>query len=1040
MPLEVYRSSAGTGKTTTLVSEYLRIALLNPPLFRKILAITFTNKAANEMKDRVVQVLGVLAQNPDIVRDEYGDLISSLNLDTINLKQRATLLLSLILHNYDEFAISTIDSFIHKIIRTFANDVNLPQNFEVVIDINDFVPDVISLLYDKVGSDTNLTKLLVDFVISNTDEESSYDPTRKLASFINYQMREDSFKYARLLQNLEIEKLGNIVSVVRSYMVKSKESVTVSAVSALSLIEENKLSDSDFFNGSRGIISFFRKAVDFKVDVGKLFPGSYAEKTISENKWNSPKASIAAIVAIENIASQLTEYYNDIIEGLKQYLYFSMVFNKIYSVALVNEIRKVFDDYTLTTGKVHISEFNKKISEEIAGQPVPYIFERLGNKYRYFLIDEFQDTSVLQWNNLLPLIEESLSKGDYNMLVGDAKQAIYRFRSGEVELFVRLPELYGITDDFFKDSRQQLIESQFKETVLSVNWRSNKEIIDFNNRFFEAVVSSKSEYIQNIYKNHKQDVPPQKADSGGFVSLNIIDAETPDDYILEKNIRIFNIIDELKNKNFQLKDICILCRSKAGAIDISAYLLENGIDVVSSESLLLINSGKVMLIIAVARLMRFPADPLAAAEFVRCYTELNNDLNFDNEYERFPGFMKSGISGIFNYLGIDDMSGFMVSGSVYELSEYVIRYIILDADNDPFLQNFLDYVFENNDTIDKFLEKWERKKGQLFISMPDDMNAAKVMTIHKAKGLKFPVVIVETSGMIKRNTITEYWESAEIAGAEELKATMMPMKSELELIGRGDIYNREVEKSELDNLNLVYVAFTRPVEALFTVSKTGKRSGHILSGFIDDFLNKNSIQKSENGIYNFGELSIHPAKDIKKEQNRIVTDKMFSCQWVDYIKIAESRTSGLETIDLIAKNEYGNIIHELMSRIVNARDVEKIMATVYNSGLFKQSECSLINEVLLSVVNHPDLSYLYGDDVIVRNEAEIILNNGEVVRPDRLVFFEEKIVIVDYKTGSIDESHKKQMLDYTVAVNQIYNTSVVSLLVYIGDELKVVYV
>lgn len=1039
MSLVVYRSSAGTGKTTTLVSEYLRISLSDPSSFRNILAITFTNKAAKEMKTRVLEVLKILSENPSILKNEYGSLINDLALDENILKLRASMLLSMILHSYDDFAISTIDSFIHKIIRTFANDVGLPQNFEVVIDKDDFVPDIVSLLYEKVGSDEQLTKLLVDFVITNADEESSYDPTRELISFIEYQMREDSFTSAKLLENLEIHKLGEIISVVKSYMQLCKNDAVNDANLALKIITENNLDAGDFFQGNKGILGFYKKVSDFKGDCAKLFPGKNAEKTILEGKWFSSKVNAGAKVAIENIADDLTEYYTSIVNNLKGYLYYHMVSGKIYSVALVNEIRKIFDEYTALTGKVHISDFNKKISAEIADQPVPYIYERLGRKFRYFLIDEFQDTSLLQWNNLLPLIEESLSYGRFNMLVGDAKQAIYRFRSGEVELFARLPELYGIEKNRFTSSRQELIKREFSETVLSVNWRSNREIIEFNNHFFEAVLASATDYIKGIYKNHSQKVPDIKMDSGGFVSLNLIDSENALQYASDRNIRVLEIVNELIQKKYELKDICILCRTSRGAISISEFLLENDIDVVSSESLLLINSPKVRLIIAVFKLIWFPNDPIAAAEFIQCLMELGMVSDFDHEYTCFCKFMQNGISGLFKYLNIDDESDVLCSYNVYEMSEFIIVKIIDDFESDPFLQNFLDYTIENTDALDIFLEKWESRKHKLFITMPEDLDAIKIMTIHKAKGLKFPVVILETTGMTNRKTVTEYWEPAQISGAEELKVTMLPLKRELELINRGHVYEKETEKTELDNLNLIYVAFTRPVEALYTISRSGGRGAHLLSKYIEMFVANYGTPEKDGGIYNIGTLNTHVVKSDDNKIEKLSLEKLVSFQWDEHINIAESRDSGLSAISQIAKNEYGSIIHDYLSKIIVADDVGVIISNVESVGILSENDCHVINQILLSVVNHPQLAYLYGKEVDVKNEADIVLKNGELIRPDRIVFTDDKIVVLDYKTGEKNESHKLQMQKYTLAISEIYNKKIESILVYIGDEIILEY-
>ena len=296
---------------------------------------------------------------------------------------------------------------------------------------------------------------------------------------------------------------------------------------------------------------------------------------------------------------------------------YSLVYRKIYDVALIKEIRLLFDEYADRNQKVHISEFNKKISESISGQPVPFIYERLGRRYRYFLIDEFQDTSILQWQNLLPLLEESLANGNFNMLVGDAKQAIYRFRNGEVELFSNLPKLYPEAKTPLENSTEKSLEAHYEEVVLGTNYRSDQVIVDFNNRFFQAVTDGLQGKNKIVYAAHHQVVPPEKKkENAGFVKIELIEAEKAEGYREIRLEKIRTYIDELINKGYDNKDICVLTNQNKYAAEIASFLIGNGYDIISHESLLIKNAPEVRMIIAFIKLYLDIEDKIQLAHFI----------------------------------------------------------------------------------------------------------------------------------------------------------------------------------------------------------------------------------------------------------------------------------------------------------------------------------------------------------------------------------------------------------------------------------------
>ena len=1041
MSLFVYKSSAGSGKTTTLVNEYLKIALEKPTSFRHILAITFTNKAASEMKTRVIETLKELIDKEKKPSPKLSGLLNELNLDSSVVQKRAETLLTLILHNYDEFAISTIDSFIHRIIRTFATDIQLPQNFEVVIDDDEIIPDIIQNLYNKVGSDKEITKLLIDFVMNQANEEKSYDPTNNLVEFIKHHMNEDGFHHLSKLDNLNTNDLRRIINRLQKKISSEKSIIKNAAKDAIAICQDNNLDKKDFYQGSRGILAYFDKISEFKVADEKLFPGLIIQETISKNNWFSKKTSPAVQDIITSISPQLTDIYYLIISTLSNYFFHRLIFSKIYSLSLIHEIRSLFVDFTEETAKVHISEFNKKISNEIADQPVPFIYERLGRKYRYFLIDEFQDTSVLQWQNLLPLIEESLSYNNFNMLVGDAKQAIYRFRSGEVELFTSLPDIYNNDNSQLSITRQNLLHQEYKEVVLSTNWRSYSEIIKFNNDFFKTIIETLSDRTKQIYQHLEQEIP-NNGKTGGYVSLNFVEIESTEDYKEKKLKAIKEFVDELIHKEFSKKDICILCRTSKSAIDIAGHLLDNNYDVISSESLLLTNSPKVRLIIAFFKLLVYPDNELALAEFTDNYLKVSQlPSSFNIELTSLLNNNNKGVIRIFNHFKIKAKPSDIIALSPYEIAEFVLREIIRINTADVFVQYLLDFISESRSSLDKFLARWEDKKEKVFIAMPDKMDAIKIMTIHKAKGLDFQTVIIDAANIKNQNTKNEYWENINIKDFEELKVGLLPLSKKLEYIDRSNVYEEEVSKTELDFLNLIYVAFTRPVKALYAIGQTQSGgSKDYFSKFLISYLKTKGIWEENKLNYNFGELDYLESNIVDNDTKSMKLVEFISSSWTNLITVAASEDISKLTLASSSSRTYGNLIHNILSDIYTFEDINRIIKRLTESNNLTSSEVDIIKGIITDVVTTPQLEQYFQSNQIIKNETEVLLENGELVRPDRVIISNNIVTIIDYKTGEEKNQHHNQIKKYKDAFSKLGFEKINLKLVYIGDLIRIVEV
>lgn len=614
MNFTVYKSSAGSGKTFTLVKEYLKLALTDaqypPQKYRHILAITFTNKAAAEMKERIIKALKEISDvsNNDsvllnILREETG-------LDIDKLKFRAQTILHTILHNYSDFAIGTIDSFVHRIVRTFAYDLQLPVNFEIEMDDNKLLLEVIDLLISKAGNDEHLTRALVEFTEAKADDEKSWHIERDLFDFSKNLLTEEGVIHLEKLKKISTEDFLNIRNKLNETIKKFESSVKKIAEEASQAISQQGLEHNSFYQGRSGISKFFSTIADGNFD--KLEPNSHVSKTINENKWYTDKISSSDKAKIETIKGKLTEAFHSIqaIVQKQQSLYYllKLINKNIYSLAVLNEIEKLMQEIKKQNNILHISEFNKIIANIVLNQPVPFIYERIGEKYNHYLVDEFQDTSVLQWQNLLPLIENSLAEGNLSMLVGDGKQAIYRWRGGEVEQFSQLPNVFLKEKNEFVLEREQTLKRNYNEQLLNKNYRSRKEIIDFNNSLFSVLAGKLGATHNSIYHDHEQQ--SDSANTGGYISIDFVKGETEEaeQQTLEQ---VYNNIIRLQNDNFKLSDIAILCRTNKKGSAIAEYLTAKGIAVLSAESLLLKNSKRVRFIESIFHYINQSQDEIA---------------------------------------------------------------------------------------------------------------------------------------------------------------------------------------------------------------------------------------------------------------------------------------------------------------------------------------------------------------------------------------------------------------------------------------------
>jgi ATP-dependent exoDNAse (exonuclease V) beta subunit len=1052
----IYKSSAGSGKTFTLVKEYLALALsdeANPPKsYRHILAITFTNKAASEMKERIIKALKEIAEGnyksistnekTFLAPKEHKRLNALQVLGDKIISQRAENILIGILHNYSDFAIGTIDSFIHKIVRTFAFDLKIPMSFELEMDDDKLLTQAVDLLIAQIGNDERLTKALVEFTESKTDDEKSWHIENDLKYFAKNLLNEEGTVHIDKLRLLSLDDFFKIKDTLSAEINKFEKAVSKEAEKAIEIIKNAGLVNKDFFQGDKGIAGYFEKLA--KRNIKSINPNSYTQTSVGEDKWYTEKTNEKTKATIENIKSQLLDCFNSI-DVLKdadysEYILFTLINSTIYSLAVLNEIEKLLNEYKAQNNILHISEFNKMIAKIVLNEPIPFIYERLGEKYNNYLIDEFQDTSVLQFQNLLPLIDNSLSGGHFTMLVGDGKQAIYRWRGGEVEQFAMLPEVFAHNNNPLVLEREEALKRNHNPQVLDKNYRSNQKIVEFNNSIFKILSDKLNDKYKSIYETLEQGFKPEN--TGGYVQVEFLQGEKEE--LREQNLeRTYLLIKDLLQHSFQLKDVAILVRKNTDGSEVANYLSKKGIEVISSDSLLLSNSAEVNFIYSLLRYLNNTSDEITQAELLEYLVASkrieNTDINqllVENREKKFISIIQK-ICKEFSVVALSKMA-------LYELCEELIRLFKLNKKPNAYIQFFLDevlnYSIKQNNNLKDFIEYWEEKKEKSSLSTPQGMNAVTIMTIHRAKGLEFPVVILPFSNGRVEKGKKHLWVDVENEKIPELTSALVSASEALKDTPYADLYEDEKNKSLLDSLNVLYVALTRPEERLYILTGKPSKTPEKLSSVSDMFAHyyqMNGEWKEEKTVYTFGEENKKQEARNKKQEatnNNFQLLTFNSNQWRDNIKMRAAAPSIWNLEITASKKDFGVMLHTAMAKIKTADDVELSINSMFSQGLITLDEKRDLLITIKNIIELPKLKNHFIHGLSVKNEAEIITQMGEVFRPDRVVLNQKNVVIIDYKTGEEQPKHKQQILEYADLLNQMGYTVTEKLLVYIENK------
>ncbi|WET00918.1 UvrD-helicase domain-containing protein [Flavobacterium sp. YJ01] len=1043
----IYDASAGSGKTYTLVKEYLKIILSSPKndAYRNILAITFTNKAVHEMKSRIVGNLSEFAKDEPSSKayDLMEDISRDTGLSVIKIKTKSQQIIKHLIHNYAAFDISTIDKFTHKVIRAFAHDLNLPMTFEVTLDTENLLVEAVDAIIAQAGEDETLTKLLIDFTMEKTDDDKSWDVSREILDTGRLILNENNRNEILHFQDKTIGEFVEIKAKMQALCKELEKTNEELAVKAIELIDKNGIDSKSFSRGT------FPNHLE-SIRGGKFNPKN---KTFHEFDDIAINKTAKDRALIENIIPELLQILKEVYQNFEKRDFYKAFLKNITPLSLLNTVSNELAKIQSEQNVLSISEFNAIIHREIQNQPAPFIYERLGERYRNFFIDEFQDTSEMQWQNLIPLIDNSLSglddfgnKGTL-MIVGDPKQSIYRWRGGKAEQFIELSKDVNP----FNNPDKQLKH-------LNTNYRSYSGVIEFNNAFFKLISAEFSnEDYKDLYENHSfQNTNSKK---GGYVNISflpVVDKNEfgDEDEVVEKSdlyvLATLNTILEVVKQGFEYKDIVILTRKRDQGIAIANYLTEQGIPLLSSETLMIQNAAEVRFIVHLLRYLNNSANLESKANFLH-YLASNKDLSMP-----VHDFIALGMSyklekEFENWLLTFDVAFSFEDvrkKSLYEAVEIIISKFILPSEGNAYVQFFLDIVLErdirNQAGVSDFLSFWDKNAEKFSIPSPEGNNAVRIMTIHKSKGLEFPVVIMPFADEdYNRKPKDKLWLDTEEIDLGVPKA-LVDNSSAVESFGESAsaVFNLKKQEELLDNINVLYVALTRAEEQLYVISQSlkAKNDGEYpnnMASFFIKFLINEGVYDEEKLNYEFGSKTrlSKASKTVDLVKSIPVVREVLNPK---NIKIAqrEALMWGTHQQEAIS---YGNIVHEILAFVKDKSDIDLAVTKSLENGLITYDQIDQVSQTLREIVNHPELAICFNGDDTVLNEQTIVQKEGRILKPDRVVFLENKeAFLLDYKTGAVNAKYQQQIQAYQDAIEDLGYKVLKKALVYIGAEIEVV--
>ncbi len=1025
MSFSIYKASAGAGKTYRITGEYLKIILSEIKNYRTILAVTFTNKAAGEMKSRIVAELNKLASGNE--SNYIEELTGHLNISKDQLKDRALKVLRHLIHDYGRFNVKTIDSFFQEILKSFTRETGLSFGFEIELNNAIVLEQAVDILIKEVDTNKELSAWLSEFAVSRIKDGKNWDMRKELISlgkqlFVeSFQTNNEIFDTQFSDKKLIDEYLNNINYITSEF----EEGMDKFTDSVFNILKTNGIPVKDYKYGDKGFISFFNRIKKKTYDNPSARVLSYIEKPDTVGKTNA-----ATDIFIEHILPILKSAIEYQEKGIVKYNSANVIKKNTYSLGVLSDIRKKIKEIEADKNIFLISDVGIFISRIIENSDIPFIYEKAGNILKYYIIDEFQDTSTVQWSNFKPLIENSIGDGNKNIIVGDVKQSIYRWRNGDWRIL------------------GERAEQDFGEEIVSLNnldynWRSKKNIIDFNNYFFSKAttilqtdfnsflidssedVSEYSQKLKNMYRNSYQKIG-NTTNAGGKIELRSYQKD------ITKGERVIDTVKKVKEllKLYNPEDIAVLVRTKSEGKLIADALIkesqsaktEDKFNVISNESLFLTNSTLIRFIIGLMRKYTQPKDLPNEQDIIVNYNILKNNkqdqdklfIDTDNQIENIEDtiFETSRPNG---------------STLPTEMVRTVLNKINISRNDRVYLHTFTDilnnFCTKNSPTLSAFIEWWNTRGYDKSIQLPEKTSAVRVMTIHKSKGLEYKAVIIpfadwrfEPNASMK-NIL---WCKSNVEPFNKL--SLIPIqynKSLLNSVFCAD-YIEERFNSMVDAYNMMYVAFTRAKDYLYVGYEEGtdkiQTVGNLISFFVNaqesfphiddnnypDIFNDTNI---EDGLFTFGKAE---SDTIHNREENIQNSHKLNIK-----SIASEYT--LNDMDLFKSDKatQGELMHNILSDISEENDLEHAVnrygIVIDQLKLNREDIKRLLKDAIDSVSQYD----WFNNQGTVLNERDILAGVDKLKRPDRIILKGNCAEIIDYKFGDKEsDDYNKQVKEY----------------------------
>lgn len=1081
LPLNIYRASAGSGKTHLLTGFYLKLLFVNDLLpethqgemkFSEVLAVTFTNKATAEMKGRIIEEIYKLATEPK--KSHYWDDIAphychgskdSDEQTAQKIMMKAQKLLVQILNEYSSFNVSTIDSFFQKIVRSFARELNVPGSYEVELNADRVLDVALSNFLDKLDQRQNpeLFEWMMSFAKNRMEEGKDWNCRKDLLDLAKRVLSSEEYRsHSEAIRNFTANKkaMTGYANMLMKVQTDWRNEMETIGKKGLDAIAAGGLALTDFSGGQKSTIYHFEKWARREV---KKATETFVKWANDPSKWFKKGSEHAKGLSQETTerlqAAMLKAVEHSMGEPYRKYMTAGVIRDHFYELGIMANIDRELNEYCNEQNVMLLSSTTEMLSRLIEDDDAPFIYEKTGTRIHSYMIDEFQDTSGMQWGNFMPLVSNAIAEGYQNLIVGDVKQSIYRFRGGDWNLLDSGIDSYeaGLHHD---DS-----------SSLRVNWRSRQNIVDFNNTFFPQFAQKLdarigSTRISKIYGDVEQQIAPPNAKPDadrGKLKIeflhpsdeegNPIDTPNKEALIAAAQRRLPEVVIELQRNGYKASDIAILCRWNSECKWAAQALLQYkkghpdcpwSLDIISNEALLIAARPTVQTLVS---LLRHLVNPKSEIQRVMAWSSLFQleGSTPEESLERYFGMKEEE----------RNFHPELTHRPLYELVEELITYLPAKAvrRDRPFLQAFRDVVLEysskQSSDLTGFLYWWNESGSNCSISTPEGQNAILILSVHKSKGLGMPAVVMPYASwgmepdLKKTNMI---WCEPKEEPFRQGILLPIKLKKELQETIFADDFAAEREKTMIDNINAAYVAFTRAKEAMVLLCPppSGKESTD-LKDWIAEYCEEQGdaeLLVRGNWLNEDEQLAADEAQKVLKQRQTTKAAKPESEEEEPNHELPQiSILHDPDRPDITAK-ERGTYIHLALQHIRTTNEARQEITNLYLRGdidpaVIKESEMQKTVSRLLAM---PEMKQWFAPEMQVLNEMGMMDADGNLLRADRVVIAPDgHVTVIDYKTGSNHRGYQRQVSGYMETLRAMGYEQVDGYLLFIKDQ-KIVQV